>query len=97
MAAVTLPTLDMDPPGGLIEGSHGLDNVCTAAFTIPVFAQLFNCFNARSESAGAFHHLSVNPRLWGAGALLRASAPAADSRTAKDPVDHCHQTVIDGP
>ena len=34
-----------------------------------VFAQLFNCFNARSETTSAFHHLFVNPWLWGAIAL----------------------------
>jgi P-type Ca2+ transporter type 2C len=34
-----------------------------------VFAQLFNCFNARSETTSAFHHLFVNPWLWGAVTL----------------------------
>ena len=53
-------------PGGLIEGSQGLDNARTAGFTVLVFAQLFNCFNARSETTSAFHHLFVNPWLWAA-------------------------------
>jgi magnesium-transporting ATPase (P-type) len=69
MAVVTLLTLDMYLPGGLIEGTHELANARTAAFTTLVLAQLFNCFNARSESVSAFRHLFVNPWLWGAVAL----------------------------
>lgn len=69
MAAATLATLDLYLPGGLIEGTHDLANARTAAFTTLVFAQLFNCFNSRSESASAFRHLFVNPWLWGAIAL----------------------------
>ncbi len=34
-----------------------------------VFAQLFNCFNARSDARSAFSHLFVNRWLWGAVAL----------------------------
>ena len=49
MAVVTLLTIDLYLPGGLIEGTHDLDNARTAGFTVLVFAQLFNCFNARSE------------------------------------------------
>ena len=44
------------------------------AFTTLVFAQLFNCFNARSDRTSAFHHLFTNRLLWGAIALS-ASAP----------------------
>ena len=69
MAVVTLLTIDLYLPGGLIEGTHDLDNARTAGFTVLVFAQLFNCFNARSEDASAFRHLFVNPWLWGAIAL----------------------------
>ena len=69
MAIATLLTLDMYLPGGLIEGTHSLDNARTAAFTTLVFAQLFNCFNARSEASSAFRHLFVNRWLWGAIAL----------------------------
>jgi magnesium-transporting ATPase (P-type) len=65
MAAVTLLTLDMYLPGGLIEGGRSLDNARTAGFTVLVFAQLFNCFNARSESSSAFHLMFVNRWLWG--------------------------------
>ena len=69
MAAVTLLTIDLYLPGGLIEGAYALDNARTAGFTVLVFAQLFNCFNARSENMSAFRHLFVNAWLWGAIAL----------------------------
>ena len=69
MAVVTLLTTDLYLPGGLIEGTYNLANARTAGFTVLVFAQLFNCFNARSETASAFAHLFDNPWLWGAIAL----------------------------
>ena len=69
MAAATLLTLDLKLPGGLIEGSSSLREGRTAAFTVLVFAQLFNCFNSRSERASAFTGLLSSPLLWGAVAL----------------------------
>jgi magnesium-transporting ATPase (P-type) len=69
MAVATLLTLDLYLPGGLIEGSRDLDSARTAGFTVLVFAQLFNCFNARSAHASAFRHLFANRWLWGAVAL----------------------------
>lgn len=69
MAAMTLLTIDIYLPGGLVEGTHDLTTARTAGFTVLVFAQLFNCFNARSETMSAFSHLFVNPWLWGAIAL----------------------------
>lgn len=39
------------------------------AFTTLVVAQLFNCFNARSDRTSALHHLFTNRWLWGAIAL----------------------------
>ena len=39
------------------------------AFTTLVLAQLFNCFNARSDRTSAFHRLFTNRWLWGAIAL----------------------------
>jgi magnesium-transporting ATPase (P-type) len=66
MAVVTLLTMDMYLPGGLIDGARDFDNARTAGFTVLVFAQLFNCFNARSEDASAFQRLFVNPWLWSA-------------------------------
>jgi len=69
VALVTLLTIDMLLPGGLIEGEGDLATARTAGFTVLVFAHLFNCFNARSETTSAFHRLFVNPWLWGAVAL----------------------------
>ena len=69
MAAATLLTLDIHLPGGLVDGTRALDNARTAAFTTLVFAQLFNCFNARSDAASAFHALFTNAWLWGAVVL----------------------------
>jgi Ca2+-transporting ATPase len=69
MAAATLTTIDFYLADGLFEGDRTLDNARTAGFTTLVFAQLFNCFNARSETTSAFHHLFVNAWLWAAVAL----------------------------
>ncbi|HEY7759058.1 MAG TPA: cation-translocating P-type ATPase [Burkholderiales bacterium] len=70
MAAVTLLTIDLYLPGGLIVGGgRDLDNARTAGFTVLVFAQLFNCFNARSEGSSAFRRMFANPWLWGAVSL----------------------------
>ena len=69
IAACTLLTLDWFLPGGLIAGHHSLDLARTAAFTVLVFAQLFNAFSARSDTHSAFHQLFVNPWLWGAVGL----------------------------
>jgi magnesium-transporting ATPase (P-type) len=80
MAAFTLLTLDLFLPGGLIEpvdawlgaGPHSLELARTAAFTVLVLTQLFNCFNARSASASAFRGLFSNRWLWAAVALSTA-------------------------
>ena len=72
MAAATLFALDLYLPGGMIEGTRGLDNARTAAFTVLVFAQLFNCFNARSETASAWRGLFANRWLWAAIAVSLA-------------------------
>ena len=69
MAVVTLLTIDTSLPGGLIEGTQNLANTRTAGFTVLVFCQLFNCFNAHSGVVSAFRHLLVNRWLWGAIAL----------------------------
>jgi Ca2+-transporting ATPase len=76
MAIVTLLAIDMYLPGGLIEGTHTLDEARTAGFTVLVLAQLFNALNARSETVTAFHRLFANPWLWGAiiiSALLQVA------------------------
>jgi magnesium-transporting ATPase (P-type) len=66
MAVVTLVALDLSLPGGLIEGEAKIDEARTMAFTTLVLAQLFNCFNARSDRTSAFHRLFTNKWLWGA-------------------------------
>lgn len=69
MALATLLTMDLYLPGGLIEGSESLERARTAGFTVLVFAQLFNCFSARSESRSASSHLFANKWLWAAVGL----------------------------
>ncbi|MES2949127.1 MAG: cation-translocating P-type ATPase [Pseudomonadota bacterium] len=66
VALVTLLTMDMFLPGGLIAGSHDMTTARTAGFTVLVLAHLFNAFNARSETASAFAHFFSNPWLLGA-------------------------------
>ena len=69
MAAVTLVALDLPLAGGVLGGSGTIDDGRTMAFTTLVLAQLFNCFNARSDTTSAFHHLFTNRLLWGAIAV----------------------------
>jgi calcium-translocating P-type ATPase len=69
MALATLFSLDVFLPGGLVEGDDTLEVARTAAFTTLVLAQLFNAFNARSETTTAFRGLFSNKWLWGAVAL----------------------------
>jgi magnesium-transporting ATPase (P-type) len=66
MAIATLLAVDAVLPGGLIPGTGGLTEARTAGFTVLVLAQLFNCFNSRSERESAFRGLFRNPLLWGA-------------------------------
>ena len=70
MAVVTLLALDLRLPGGVSRGLRGsVAEARTMAFTTLVLAQLFNCFNARSDRTSAFHRLFTNRWLWGAIAL----------------------------
>ena len=69
VAIVTLLTIDMHLPGGLIEGNYDLATARTAGFTVLVLAHLLNAFSARSETTSAFRHLFSNGWLWGAIAL----------------------------
>jgi magnesium-transporting ATPase (P-type) len=66
MALVTLFAIDLNLPGGLVEGSAGLAEARTAGFTVLVLAQLFNCFNSRSDQVSAFRGLFTNRWLWAA-------------------------------
>jgi len=69
MAVVTLIALDLRLAGGLLGGSGTIHEARTMAFTTLVLAQLFNCFNARSDRTSAFARLFSNRLLWGAVAL----------------------------
>ena len=71
-AVVSLIALDIGLDGGLLGGSGDIDQARTMAFTTLVLAQLFNCFNARSDRASAFHHLFTNRLLWAAIGLSAA-------------------------
>lgn len=64
MALLTLLTIDLFLPGGLIEGHEHLTRARTAGFNVLVLAQLFNCFSARSETRSAFQGLFANRWLW---------------------------------
>jgi Ca2+-transporting ATPase len=66
MAVAALVGLDLYLPGGVIEGSSSLTEARTVAFTTLVLAQLWNCFNARSDRASFVDHLFTNPLLWAA-------------------------------
>ena len=66
MALSTILTIDAFLPGGFIDGAHDVDTARTAGFTTLVFAQLFNCFAARSAGRSAFHCLFANGWLWAA-------------------------------
>jgi magnesium-transporting ATPase (P-type) len=69
MAVVALVALDLRLDGGFLGGSGDIGEARTMAFTTLVFAQLFNCLNARSGRTTAFRHLFTNRWLWGAIAL----------------------------
>ncbi len=70
ISIVTLLTMDLFLPGGLIPGgTDTLDVARTAGFTTLVFTGLFTAFNARSATSSAFRGLFANRWLWGAVAL----------------------------
>ena len=69
MAVVTLVALDLRLPGGLVGAGGDIETARTMAFTTLVLAQLFNCFNARSDRDSALPRLFTNRWLWGAIAL----------------------------
>ena len=69
MGIVTLLAMDLQLPGGLIDGSGDVTTARTAGFTTLVLAQLINAFCARSQLRSAFSGLFVNGWLWAAAAL----------------------------
>jgi Ca2+-transporting ATPase len=72
MAGATLLVLDASLAGGLLEGSGDLRYAQTMAFTTLMLCQLFNVFNARSDTASAFAGLFANKWLWAAVILSLA-------------------------
>lgn len=60
IAEVTLLTMDIYLPGGLIEGTDDLATARTAGFTVLVFTSMFTYFTARSDTTSAFKNLFVN-------------------------------------
>ncbi len=72
MAVATLVALDLRLPGGLVGGAGDIETARTMAFTTLVVAQLFNCFNARSDRRSALPRLFENGWLWAAIALSLA-------------------------
>ncbi|NCC35655.1 MAG: hypothetical protein EOM24_27130, partial [Chloroflexia bacterium] len=72
MAVGTLLVLDASLPGGLIVGSGTMAYGQTMALTTLVLFQLFNVFNARSDTHSAFYRLFHNKWLFGAIALSLA-------------------------
>ena len=69
MATGTLLVLDASLPGGLIEGSGSPRHAQTMALTTLMMFQLFNAFNARSDTASALRGLFANRWLWAAVGL----------------------------
>jgi P-type Ca2+ transporter type 2C len=70
ISVITLLTIDIFLPGGLIPGgTDSLEVARTAGFTTLVFTGLFTAFNARSASSSAFRGFFANGWLWGAVAL----------------------------
>jgi Ca2+-transporting ATPase len=72
IAVGTLFVLDASLPGGLIAGSGDLRHAQTMAFTTLMLFQLFNVFNARSDTTSAFTRLFTNRWLWAAVGLSLA-------------------------
>ncbi|HEV7757696.1 MAG TPA: cation-translocating P-type ATPase [Acidimicrobiales bacterium] len=72
MAVATLAALDLRLPGGIVGDSGDIVEARTMAFTTLVLAQLFNCFNARSDRTSAFRTLFTNRLLWAAIGLSLA-------------------------
>jgi magnesium-transporting ATPase (P-type) len=71
-AAVALFALDLELPGGLIDGSGDVVTARTMVFTTLVLAQVANAFNSRSDRVSAFAHLLENRLLLAAAAATVA-------------------------
>lgn len=70
ISIITLLTIDIFLPGGLVPGgTDSFETARTAGFTTLVFAGLFTAFNARSATSSAFRAVFANRWLWGAVVL----------------------------
>ena len=68
-AIVGLIALDLELAGGLLGGSGDIATARTMVFTTIVLAQIFNAFNARSDTVSAFVRPFDNRLLWAAAGL----------------------------
>lgn len=99
IAVVSLLTIDIFLPGGLVSGHDSWEMARTAGFTTLVLTQLFNALNSRSETASAFRGMFVNPWLWAAvgfGALaqvLVVEVPVLQRAFSTAPLDLRHWLV----
>ena len=75
-AIVGLIALDLELPGGLFDGSGTIETARTMVFTTVVLAQIFNAFNARSDTVSAFVRPFDNRLLWAAAGLTLVSQVA---------------------
>ncbi len=71
-AVVGLVALDLELAGGLLGGSGDISTARTMVFTTVVLAQIFNVFNARSDTVSAFVRPFDNRLLWAAAGLTLA-------------------------
>lgn len=72
MALAALTMLDLGLQGGLLGGDGDLATARTGAFTVLVLAQLFNTFNARSDTESALPQVFANRWVLAAVALSLA-------------------------
>jgi len=68
-AVVGLIALDLELAGGMLGGSGNIVDARTMVFTTVVLAQIFNAFNARSDTVSAFVRPFDNRLLWAAAGL----------------------------
>ncbi|MBM7506078.1 cation-translocating P-type ATPase [Agromyces aurantiacus] len=103
IAVITLLTMDVFLPGGIIPGGTDTFDVArTAGFTTLVFAGLVTAFNARSATSSAFRGLFANRWLWGSVLLAVAlqvavvSLPPLQVAFGTAPLDAAHWAVCAG-
>lgn len=102
MAAVTLLSIDVFLPGGLVKGTDSVETARTVGFTTLVLAQLFNALSSRSDRLSAFHQFFANWWLLGALALgaalqvLVVQVPYLQRAFGTQPLDLTHWAVAVG-